>query len=89
MEDLDVHDIASRLAAGHVLQLYSDGGFNGTNGAAAFVVVCSEWEGGSWQARVCGYRGTYMNETVSSFQAELVAAEAAITFSLVLGQAMR
>jgi hypothetical protein len=89
MEDLDVHNIAARLAAGQVLQLFSDGGFTGACGAASFVVVCSAYEDGELKAFNCGYRGAFMSIAVSSFQAELVAAEMAISFSMVLGKTLR
>ena len=86
--DLDVHDIASRLLTGQVLQLFSDGGYGGASGAAAFVAVCSVLRNDVWHATICGHRGIYMHVAVSSFEAELVAADAAIEFALEVGQMM-
>ena len=56
MDKCDMQFVLSKVQAGHVLQIYSDGGFDGTSGAAAFVVICSENIDGEWQASVCGYR---------------------------------
>ena len=89
VEDLDVHDIVSRLRAGHVLQLYSDAGFDGTNGAASLVVICSEPVDNTWNATVCDYRGILTRDGRSAFQAELIAADAAISYSLKIALAMR
>ena len=85
VEDLDALEISTKLAAGQVLQLFSDDGYDGASGAASFVVVCSEYKHGSWHTAICWYKGIYMQEAHSSFQAELIAADAAITFAFDLG----
>ena len=40
INQLDVDAIVSKLASGHMLQVFSDGGFDGSSGVASFVVIC-------------------------------------------------
>ena len=68
---LDVNGIASRLLAGHMLQLFSDGGYDGRSGSSAIVAICYEFDDGCWQANICGHRGWFMLEALSSFQTEI------------------
>ena len=63
--NLDVHAIVARLAAGEILQLLSDGCFDGSCGAASVVAVCYVFEDGGWHASECSYRGTFISEAVS------------------------
>jgi hypothetical protein len=86
MEELDLQDVLRRLIAGQMLQIYSDGGFDGERGSASFVVVCNAFEDGSWHSSVCGYRGILINGARSSFQAEMVGADAAISVAIDIGR---
>ena len=79
-----MHAVAVRLAAGHALQLFFDGGFDGVRGAANFVVVCYVLEDGAWHGFECGYRGFHIASAVSSFGTELMAVEMATAFALEL-----
>ena len=89
MDELDVQTVVSRLASGQMLQIYSDGGFDGVCGAASVVLVFNTFEGGVWHASTGGYRGVYISSARSAFQAELIGADAAISFAIELGRELR
>ena len=89
MDELDVQIVVSRLASGQMLQVYSDGGFDGVCGAASFVLVFNTFEGGVWHASTGGYRGVYISNARSAYQAELIGADAAISFAIELGRELR
>ena len=59
------------------MQIFSDGGFNGTSGAAAFVVVLADPSAANKRC-LGGHRGIWIPEALSAFQAELIAADIAV-----------
>ena len=63
------------------MQLYSDGGFNGVNGACGFVAVVNVWDSNVWEAKLAGCRGTYLQDARSAFEAEVIAADMAVAFA--------
>ena len=81
VSDIDTGSIADALHAGAQMQLYSDGGFKAGRGASAFVVVLSRYSGSQWVAELAGYKGVFMTDAGSAFQAEVVAADMAIEFA--------
>ena len=75
---IDWKQIVDRLNHGDALQIHSDGGYDGTNGAAAAVFLCFSLEAGEWIPRVMGFVGIFIEFARSSFAAELRAADIAI-----------
>ena len=85
IDELDLHQVASRLTRYKALQIFSGGGLDGSRGVAAFVVVGSTWENCTWRIEIFGFRGILIRDAVSAFQAEIIAADAAIAFAKDLG----
>ena len=83
---LDLQEIATNVAHGAMLQIHSDGGYDGTSGSAAVVPICFFHRDGFWEPCAQGYQGFFLKSAHSAFHAELVGADAAIIMGLDIGQ---
>lgn len=86
LNNLDLQEIATKVAHGAMLQIHSDGGYNGTTGSAAVVPICFCHQDGLWVPFAQGYQGIFLKTAQSAFHAELVGADAAIHMALDIGQ---
>ena len=77
VDKLDPQELAEKVEAGWHLQVISDGGFSAGLGSCGVVVVAIA-PNPPFDRAVIGYRGLFLNEAVSAFQAEIVAAEFAV-----------
>jgi len=68
------------------LQIFSDGGYDGKNGAAAAVIVSYVFDGEQWLPTVKGHKGIFLKNANSAFHAELFAADVAIQMATKVGQ---
>ena len=60
-------------------------GLTARGGVAVFVVVGSAFENCTWRTEIFGFRDILIRDAVSGFQAEIIAADAAIAFAKDLG----
>ena len=66
-------DVVGRLRKVVAIQVYSDGGFTGEQGAAAFVVSCVYETEDGFERELVGSRGVLLKDAVSAFCAEVLA----------------
>jgi len=86
IQDLDIVTVSEEIASDSCIQIHSDGGYNGKAGAAGVVIVRFKLKDGEWIPSALGYRGVYIPDARSAFQAELIAAKLAISIAQELGR---
>ena len=86
---IDTPTLVAALRSGSNIQFYSDGGYRCGRGACAFVIVLSTRVDGFWSAELAGLSGIYLEDGVSSFHAEILAAEMATDFAVGLSKELR
>ena len=69
-----------------MLQIHSDGGFDGARAAAGIVLVSFDYIDCKLVPTAEGYKGVYIEHARSAFQAELLAADIAVSTALDIGK---
>jgi hypothetical protein len=81
VDTLSLDELREHIRLQLPLQFFTDGGFTGSCGASAVVVVGMFWVAGHMQRRILGCRGTFLETASSSFEAEALALELATSIT--------